>query len=392
MRTVWYTILVLITLTILAVIWQFGSAVVIFLLSLAFAAAVRPVIDSLKRRGMKKSLAMVISFSLIIVVIAGLVALVSGSLATDFQNIGNDLQREYEWVKNVWLQSENTLLVNFASQLPTSREIYATLTGDASGVALRTVLGVAEGSLSFLAKIFLIMVLSIYWAADQSSFERLWLSILPVKTRTRARNVWQAMELGVGNYIRREGSFSLISGILLWSLYLLLGIKYPALLTVFSMFARLLPWIGPFLVILMPLLFGSIHGLGAAVAAAFFTILILIVIDLSLPKRFFPKQQYSSLLQVFILVALAHSYGLIGAILATILTIALQILLEKLLKQPIGENEKSITQSISSLKSKIELIKENVALLDDINVSESANYLSRLEQLVNKVEVVKRNQ
>ena len=42
MKIAWYVALVLITLTGLLLLWQFSTAVVIFLLSLALAAAFRP--------------------------------------------------------------------------------------------------------------------------------------------------------------------------------------------------------------------------------------------------------------------------------------------------------------------------------------------------------------
>ena len=352
MKTVWYTILVLVTLTILMLIWQFGSAVVIFMLSLAVAAAVRPMVQSLEKRGMRKIIALVISFGLIVILIAGLVVIGSGPLASDFQKASNDLQRYYEWVKNIWLQSDNNLLVNFADQLPSSNEIYTALTGEAAGSTLRAVLGLAEGTFSFLARLFLVLVLSIYWAADQIRFERLWLSVLPVETRSRAREVWHAVETGVGNYIRREASLSVISGLLLWSGYSLFGIEYPALLALLGVFARLIPWLGPILVIFIPLIIGSMYGIWAAIAAVIYTFIILVAFEMTLGRRLFPRQKFSSLLLVIVLVALAKSYGLLGVILATILTVAMQILMQKLLQYPIINNQGLETQSISSSKNK----------------------------------------
>lgn len=391
MRTVYYTFLVLMTLTALALIWLFGSAVVVFLLSLAVAAAIRPMIESLIKHGMRKSLALVISFGMVLLVITGLFVIGSGPLATDFQKAGNDLQRGYERVKNLWLQSDNNLLINFADQLPTSREIYTSLTGKSFGTALRAVLGVAEGTFSILTSVLLVLVLSVYWTADQVRFERLWLSILPVEARTRARKIWQAVETGVGNYIRREASLSVISGMMLWLGYSMLGIDYPALLAMSGVFARLIPWLGPFLVIFIPLICGSVYGVWAALAAALYTFIILVVLDVTLSRRIFPKQHYSSLFQVIVLVALAQAYGLSGIILATILSIALQILIQKILQYPMIEIPETNSQSLANIKTKLALIKNNVDTLDGGNISEYSNLVTRLENLIYEAEVVKEN-
>ncbi len=47
MRIVRYTVIVVTTLTVLLLLWQFGISIVLFLLSLAVAAALRPVISSI---------------------------------------------------------------------------------------------------------------------------------------------------------------------------------------------------------------------------------------------------------------------------------------------------------------------------------------------------------
>ena len=326
MKIAWYVALVLITLTGLLLLWQFSTAVVIFLLSLALAAAFRPLIEFFTQKNMPKGVALIIAYGFVLFVIVSLFFLVGEPLAADLQNISNDLLRSYEQVKNFWLEGENVLLMNFADQLPSSQEIYSSLAGDASMQALQTVLGFAEGTFSILAQVGLVLVLSLYWSADHIRFERLWLSLLPVESRWRAREIWQSIEEGVGQYIRREAAFSLISGLLLWMGFLALGIHYPALLALLGVVARIIPWLGPFLVLFLPLLFGSVYGVWAALGAVLLSFFILVVLELTIGNHFFPRRRYSSILLVIILVALAESYGMAGIVFATILTVALQIL------------------------------------------------------------------
>jgi predicted PurR-regulated permease PerM len=56
-RVAWIAALVLVTLTVLLLLWQFSEAVVMFLISLAVAAAFRPMIETLSQRFVRKGLA-----------------------------------------------------------------------------------------------------------------------------------------------------------------------------------------------------------------------------------------------------------------------------------------------------------------------------------------------
>ena len=60
-----YTVVVLTTLMILLLIWQFTSAIVLFLLSLAVAAALRPLINSLTGRYVPKRIALGVVYFLL---------------------------------------------------------------------------------------------------------------------------------------------------------------------------------------------------------------------------------------------------------------------------------------------------------------------------------------
>ena len=385
MKIAWYVALVLITLTGLLLLWQFSTAVVIFLLSLALAAAFRPLIEFFTQKNMPKGVALIIAYGFVLFVIVSLFFLVGEPLAADLQNISNDLLRSYEQVKNFWLEGENVLLMNFADQLPSSQEIYSSLAGDASMQALQTVLGFAEGTFSILAQVGLVLVLSLYWSADQIRFERLWLSLLPVESRWRAREIWQAIEEGVGQYIRREAAFSLISGLLLWMGFLALGIHYPALLALLGVVARIIPWLGPFLVLFLPLLFGSVYGVWAALGAVLLSFFILVVLELTIGNHFFPRRRYSSILLVIILVALAESYGMAGIVLATILTVALQILFGFLLPTYTSGNAGRKEKTLAAIKLKLEEINSSISEQQEKSANETGNLVARLNELISQL-------
>jgi putative permease len=389
-RIAWYATIVLVTLTALVLLWQFSVAIVLFLLSLAVAAAFRPMIEELGQRGLRREFSLAISFGLVFAVLAALFLIASGPLVADIQQGTDDLLKNYERVKNDWLQGQDPLLSNLSDQLPATQDLYDSLTGDGSSLAIQAIFGAAEGTFAFLARLAIVLVLSLYWSADQVRFERLWLSLLPVEGRARARAIWHDIESGVGASLRREVTLSVLAGVSLWLGYLALGIKYATLLALIGGLARMIPWLGSVLVVVFPLMVGSNLGWGASLAAAIYTLLALTLLETTLGSKIFPRQRTSSLLLVIVLIVLADSYGLLGAILAPILTVAIQSLVYHFLpRYAAATNGAQLSvaapaNSYDQLKTKMEAINQMAENLDGPHASESANLAARLEQLLEK--------
>jgi putative permease len=383
-RVAWYSALVLATLTVLVLLWQFSIAVVMFLLSLAVAAAFRPIVESLVQRGLRENIALTISFGSVFSVLIALILVTSEPLLADLQQVIDDLFMAYGWVKNLWLQDQTPLLTNFVVELPPTRELYDALIGTDSSLAVQAVFGAAESTFGFLGRLAIVVALSLYWSAGHVRFERLWLSLLPVENRAQARKIWQDIEYGVGAYLRREITLSVLSGVCLWLGYLILDVKYPVLLAVTGAFARIIPWLGPFSGVIFPILVGSGLGGWASLAAAGFTLLVFILLEMTLGRRIFPHQRYGSLLLVIVVFALVDSFGLPGAVLAPMLAVALQILLNNLIQIHAAETNGLPTRSLADLREKMETIKQMSADLGQACSSETANLAARLENLIEK--------
>lgn len=383
-RITWVAALVLITLTVMGLLWQFSMAVVMFLFSIAAAAAFRPIIGTFSQRVPQKGLALVISFGLVIVAFIALIYVVTGPLIANLQQAIDDLFMAYERLKNIWLHAQFPLMVNLAEQLPQTPVLYDALIGNDSSHAIQALFGAAEGTFEFLGRLAIIIALSLYWSLDQIHFERLWLSLLPVESRTKARKIWQAIETDIGAYLRREFTLSILGAVCLGIGYWILGIHYPVLLALVGAFARLIPWLGPALMVIFPILVSSQLGWWVSLAAAAYTLLILILLEMTLGRRIHARQRYSSLLLVIVMIALTDSFGFLGAVLAPTLAAAIQILYTNLLPIHTFDSNGTQVQTSTGLKEKMELIKQMTTGSDGPNASEIASLTARLEQLLEK--------
>ena len=386
-RIVWYTVVVLTTITLLVVLWQFRRALVLFLLSLAVSGAFRPLINYFVQRRIPRNVALILSYVLVLGVVAGILVIVSEPLARDLALLSNRLAIGYEQIKARWPVSGTQFERSLAELLPPSEELYAGLTGERGVEMGQAVLGVTTNALDFGGNLAMILILSLYWSADSIHFERLLLSLILVEQRARVRSIWNGIEKGVGAYIRSELIQSFLAGILLWVGYKLMGLEYPVLLALVGSIVWLIPWFGALLAVIPALLAGLSGGVSLAVLAAVYTIVVLIVQEWVIEPRIFRRQSYSSLALVIFILILTDSFGLVGLILAPLVSAALQIVFKYILQPPMADviaraEDLEVSQGIGILETRLIEMRHAVENSPEPVSPEMTNLIGRLERLI----------
>ncbi|HEX7972773.1 MAG TPA: AI-2E family transporter, partial [Anaerolineales bacterium] len=162
---------------------------------------------------MKRGLAILLTYLMGLILLAVLLFLVLGPLLTELEQASNRLTDAYQQLVGTW-PSGTSFQQAIAARLPPTDALLAAITGQESFKLAQAVLGVAQTFLGVVSQLAIVVVLSIYWSADRVHFERLWLSLLPARERTRAREIWRSIEKGVGAYIRSELVRSMVSSLL----------------------------------------------------------------------------------------------------------------------------------------------------------------------------------
>ncbi len=226
----------------LIVAWQLRDAILIFGLSLALAAALRPPIEYLVRRRFPISLAVACTYLPVLIVLAIALLVPAAWLGFEFKQFADDAMRAYEqidgWHNGNWFQREVVRI------LPPPEQAMEILSGDRGIEILATVAGATFGAATVAFYALLVIVLSVYWSLDRVRLERLWLSLLSAILRGRTRQIWHSLESQVGSYLRSEFLQSLLAGLLLGVGYRLIGQPYPVLLALIGAVAWLVPWVG----------------------------------------------------------------------------------------------------------------------------------------------------
>jgi predicted PurR-regulated permease PerM len=306
-------------------LWVFRPTLALFGGSLALSAALRPLVGRLEARGVARGVAILLWYLLIL---AGLVVgvLIYGlGLSNEISVAAERLPRLYDAMVVAW-QHGSALEQMIARGLP---DFNGLLRGAQDGLAdaggaVVELAGTLFGALIF---VFAVLSLSYYWLSEATHFERLWLSLLPVGARVRAREIWRNTEGAVGAYIRSTLVAVVVAGLLLLALYTLVGLPFRALLALLGGLAQIVPSLGPVLglipAVLVALAVSPVEGLIVLVGGAAIQFL-----AQRIAMRMMKAQavKVNPLLQVLLLLALADLGGFPAIIFGPPLAALLQVL------------------------------------------------------------------
>ncbi|HET6882971.1 MAG TPA: AI-2E family transporter [Pirellulales bacterium] len=313
------------------VVWELRAATVLFALSLGLSAALRPSIAWLVRRGMPNLMALSATYLLVFGGVALLLTAAAGPFLTQVQQFGDDFVLAYERLYDR-VNDKNTVQGNELASLPKPDDFFASLAGNQGPVLLQTVAGATLTLFGMVVDFIIVVFLGVYWSLDKIHFERLWLSLLPVERRRAAREVWEAVEIELGAYVRSEAIQSLAAGLLLWMGYRVLGQPYPVLLAVAGAVAWLIPWVGVLLAVgavafasVPVLLLDPPSVVRTLVPSVLYTSAVLLVLQRFVEPRFFDRRRYNALVTALIIFGMADIAGVMGLVLGAPLAAALQI-------------------------------------------------------------------
>lgn len=315
---------VLTTFLALVVVWQFHIVVVYVLISLVLAATVRPIARSGSRRNFVTRLLLISLYLISLVVFALLIFLVGRLLVGDLQQLAQRVSIQSTWALPPRLEG-GMFQQALDRWLPTPNKLFEAIISQRQFM-IAAILSFTQGLGGIVSGFLVILFLSIYWSINQNHFERLWLSLLPSEQRTHARDIWRTLERDLGAYMRSEIIQSLLAVLLLGVGYWMLGSPYPALLAVVGAVAWLIPVVGAILAVILPLLLGLLTGAQLSLFTVLYTLVVLIALQVWVEPRLFKRQWHNPILTLIILLAMANAFGLLGIVIAPLLSVACQIL------------------------------------------------------------------
>ena len=375
---------VMTTLLALVVLWQFRVVVVYLLVSLALAAAVRPLVKHWARRGLTVRLALILLYLVALGGIGLFLFLAGRSAINEIQQLAHTMSVQDEWRLPIWLEG-SPFQQALVARLPPPSKLFEAVTGDQGQHVLPAILGFTQGIGGVVSGVLVILFLSLYWSINQIHFERLWLSLLPPGQRKQVRDIWRTIELDIGVYIRGEVVQSLLAGLLLGLGYWLLGSPYPALLALAGALAGMIPVVGVALAVIPVLLVGLLTSVQLSLLTALYALVVLIALGVWVKPRLFNRRWDNPILTVVILIAMADAFGLLGIIIAPPLSAACQILWSRLVSRRAVSGSAA---QVSGLKERQALVWATIKAMDEPPSPLVTSSMERLTHLLEKAEPV----
>lgn len=385
--------LALITLTIgatllgMALLWQFRPALELFGGSLALSAALRPLVKRLEDRGVGRGLAILMWYLAILALLAGFIFVYGVGVGNDLSQAAAVLPRYYNELRASW-QSGTPVQQAIARGLPEFGDLMRNGASDEQIAAFGgTALGILSGLLGGIIFLLAMLSLAFYWLTEVTHFERLWLSVLPVTTRVRARQVWRNTEGAVGSYVRSTVFAITMAGLLLLMLFSAIGqisngmvaaLPFAALLALIGGLSHLVPRIGPTISLLLA------TGVAATVSPVEAVIVLVGGGAIQYATHRLTSRMSNSeigrinpLLQVLLLLALGELGGLSAMLFAPPLAALVQVLYFNL--------RDATVMGRTNTETAMEMLLDRLARLrseSDADNKEFANALSRSDDLL----------
>lgn len=373
------TITIFATLLGFVLLWSFRPALELFGGSLALSSMLRPLVKRLEERGMQRGWAILLWYVLLLVLVAGLVFVFGLGISGD---IASAIEGFPQWYANLqtWLTQFGLVGQTLGNALPD----LSAADGGLASIIGGTALGLLGGAVGQIVLLLAMLSLAFYWLSEVSHFERLWLSLLPVTTRVRARELWRNAETAVGAYIRSTLVAIMLASLLLLALFSFVNwlpnfdtIPFATLLALLGGVAHLVPGIGPALaLVFIVAVVATVSPLAAVIVLAAGVVIQVAVHQVAARMMAAHTGRVNPLLQVLLLLALGEIGGLAGLIFAPPLAALVQVLNDNL--RLIGTETVSEERALVRLEERLRVIEERA----DPEQKEFMSALRRSKDLV----------
>jgi predicted PurR-regulated permease PerM len=309
-------------------VWAVYAArqvLLLLVLSLFIAAGLDPVVSWLTRRGLPRSVSVLVVVLGALALFAGVLDLVIPVVVSQVTQLVNSLP---DFARQ--LNDRSSFIGRLNTRYHIEPAVQNYLNGGGGSVA-SGVLGFGKIVFSAVASTILVAVVSIYLLVDLPRFKRTLFSLAPRSRRARVVLIGEEIFSKVGGYVLGNLFISVISGIGTWAWCLALGIPYPLLLGVLVAIFDLVPIVGSTVGGLIVALLGLTVSVPVAVFTVGFYIAYRLVEDYLISPRVMRRTvDVPGLVTVIATLVGGALLGIIGALIAIPVAAAMNLLLTEL--------------------------------------------------------------
>lgn len=286
------------------------------LLSLFLYYLLRPLVNLLTKHLRWKSLAILITFSLIIIVIVTISFFGGSIIQKQLKDLTHLFSNYYVSVRNALQNDDNELLRHYIEKYKIEEKLASFVGSLVTGIR-HNFFGFFSTVTNIGTIIILIPFILYYFLKDDQTIYQTFLNILPVKIRKLGESVLTEADNTLAQYIRGQLMVALIEGLLSFLGYLIIGLPNALILGLIITVTSFIPFIGAILGALPAVLIGITSGFSQALK----TVIVLIVVNqleshLISPRLHGSRLQIHPLIVILVVMAFVKVFGFLGALFA----------------------------------------------------------------------------
>jgi predicted PurR-regulated permease PerM len=305
-------------------LWKIRLVVALLFLAFTIAAAMRPSVEALNRRGLPRSVGVAVHY----VALLGLVALflwlvvpraidqVQGALGEQ-HTLGQAASRATGLRHDILTALDRQL-----RNLPSGSEL------------IHPAVEYGRQAFEIFIGIFFTFASAAYWIFERDRAIDLFSSLVPRPKRKKLRDTWELIDLKLGAFVRGQAVFVVIVGVVLSLAFWALGMPYWLLVGTFAGIVEVVPVIGPIAAGAVAILVGLASSFHVALFAGIAVLAVRLLEDYLLVPRVLGHSVGLSPLVVLVSIStvgiLFGGFAVILAIpIASVLVTLLDVLLRK---------------------------------------------------------------
>jgi predicted PurR-regulated permease PerM len=311
-------------------VYQIAVVVLVLLLTLLFSVIISAPVDYLERRGVSRGLGTLAVFGSLVLVLWILGVALAPTVADQASELWETFPELLENAQDVAGRLSSALGLGTSFGLD-SLDVVDSARNFFSGGALSTVANVGASVASVLSYVVVIVIATIYAVARPRPLVNGFVALFPAGRRQEVREILADIYGTVQRWFVGQLGSMLVIGVLSTVALYLIGVPFALLLGIFSGLVSFIPFVGPLISVIPPVLLALI---GTPVDALWVVLAYAIIqtIESYLLQPLIMSRAVSlhPAVVMFALLIMGTLFGFVGVLLAVPLVAALHVLLREL--------------------------------------------------------------
>lgn len=263
-----FVLIIICLLLIMTFLYQIRAVLVIFFVSLLFAAALDPMVDYLEEKKIPRGIGVILIYFAVLLFLGLFISNLVPVIATEVGELASRIQ---EWIANLingqielpkFLEGLRPSIKRLfeginISKLGNYREFLMQLANklsDVAGNVFNAVLVIFNGLFNAL----LVLVLTFMMTVDEAGIDKFILSLFPTRHASYIREKSAMIKYKIGYWLRGQIVLCVVVGVLVYIGFLIIGlftskVEYAATIALLAGFTELIPYAGPFIALFLAL-------------------------------------------------------------------------------------------------------------------------------------------